>query len=844
MGSVPVRVHGVRLFAAGLALSAVSLGGTPSRAQVCDGPLGLVSPQGLTAVFENETVPGARLRWNGVTRENGSCVRLAIGSDLESRLQPQWTGVYSNDFDRQIGFTLTGDGTVGDLTRAEVIVSVSNPHPNVAAGSLNGRINLSGRGGIFRLDLEGTGAATQINEGIPGHLERTDVIALARNAQTGALYAGIDRLPVAVSDNDGLNWHEPVVTVTPPFRATFRNLLVSPNDPQLLIVNPDKLGLWKSHDGGATWQRDPVLDGVAGAIQNVDVGFMKYLRVVPQGGDPGNPNDRVNRLYAHIVNVGLFFSDDDGLSYTRVSGLERPVLVINPVNGLTTIDCAQTDSLRLREFPVRDIVVSPTQPEKIYIGVEKWGVHLGDTASGHQVWEQRNFGMVACQGNADRLLGERRTAQRIVALPSVDGTEDVLVALTDQPAPPAGQAADERSLTNIFLSQDSGRSWSFLPLRAVLDPMDGEVTLSVTSLVRDPRSTVPRGVVAGTAEAGLWTINIESQGGVWSQTAQQPINPRIRSLVALPDGDLIVGTAGAGVYRPGLEISLDRVVALGAGSGLAPQVGLTLAFTGSGSLFGGESFNLLAQTFQAYAVWRGREVDLTTGEPQWELIAMYDRTNPEFCSPNACDEPDLVRIAGCFADKRANCFVPPPVGTDGGAWEFFDREVFNGFAYFYAVSTLDYGNTATVSPTNFNGDFDFSPRSPAESDPAALPYVDLNGGANYNLVRFQVNVAVAQDLDNVFVVPNPLVRRAGWDIGEDSSVRFVNVTDTSKVQIFTMAGDLIQVLDNVVFDGSERGNIEWDTRNGEGEFVASGVYIYRVTDDAGNEVVDRFTVIR
>ena len=37
-------------------------------------------------------------------------------------------------------------------------------------------------------------------------------------------------------------------------------------------------------------------------------------------------------------------------------------------------------------------------------------------------WEQRNLGIVACRGNSDRLLGERRTAERIVALPSPDGT--------------------------------------------------------------------------------------------------------------------------------------------------------------------------------------------------------------------------------------------------------------------------------------------------------------------------------------------------------------------------------------------------------------------------------------
>lgn len=844
MGSVPSRVWGGWSSAAVVALMLSSVVVPAASGQECNGPLGLRSPGDLDVRFENETIPGARLRWTGIGRELGSCVNLTIGADLESRLLPALRGVYADDFDRRITFSLTGDGTVGDRTRDEVVLAMSNPHPNTAAGSLTGRINLSGRGGIFRLDLDGTGDATQTNEGIPAHLERTNVVNVVRNPNTGRFYAGIERLPVVVSDDGGQSWREPVISVVPPFREAIRTLLVSPNDPDLILVNPDKLGLWRSADGGVSWQRDAVVDGVAGAISTVDIGFMKYLRVVPEGGNPDDPSDRVNRLYLHIVNVGLVFSDDDGSTYERVRGLERPVTEINPINGLTTIDCDQTDSLRLREFPVRDIVVSPTQPGKIYVGVERWGVHLGDTVSGHQVWEQRNLGIVACRGNSERLLGERRTAERLVALPSPDGTEDILLAQTDQPAPPAGQEPDERSATNIFLSQDSGRSWSFAPLQTVLDPEVGEVTLRVTSLIADPRPSRPRGVVAGTATQGIWTINIESQEGVWVKADQQPVNPRVRSLLGLPDGTVVVGTAGAGVYRPGLEVDLDRVAALGSTGTRVPRLGLFLSLSGAGTLFGEERFDVTGQTFQAYAVWRGRDVDPATGEPIWELIGMYDRTNPEFCSPTACDEPDLVRITGCFADKRANCFVAPPVDADGGAWEFFDRDVFNGFTYFYAVSALDYGNTATVSPTNFNGDFTFSPRSAVESDPAALPYVDLDGGENYNLVRFQVNQEVAADLGNVFVVPNPLVRRAGWDVGENSSVRFVNVTDTSRVQIFTLAGDLVQALDNVVFDGTERGNIEWDTRNGEGEFVASGVYIYRIVDDNGNEVVDRFTVIR
>jgi flagellar hook assembly protein FlgD len=89
-----------------------------------------------------------------------------------------------------------------------------------------------------------------------------------------------------------------------------------------------------------------------------------------------------------------------------------------------------------------------------------------------------------------------------------------------------------------------------------------------------------------------------------------------------------------------------------------------------------------------------------------------------------------------------------------------------------------------------------------------------------------------------------LVRSAGWDLGDASSIRIVNVTASARAEIYTMTGDLVREIENVDFGGEGRGNIEWDTRNGDGEPVASGVYIYRVIDDLGGEIIGRFTIIR
>jgi len=232
-------------------------------------------------------------------------------------------------------------------------------------------------------------------------------------------------------------------------------------------------------------------------------------------------------------------------------------------------------------------------------------------------------------------------------------------------------------------------------------------------------------------------------------------------------------------------------------------------------------------------------------EPDWEMVGLYDLTNPEFCfgeevepgvfEPTDCDAPNPQRLPDCFSDKRANCFEFKSDGTV----EFFDRDIYNGFTYQYAVSTFDYGFAGNVAPRGFDGDMVFSPRSAQESSDQAYP----RSGSS-NRVEFQVNVVASGNLDSVIVVPNPLRRQGGWDTGDQSTVRFVNVTRNATCEIFTLAGDLVRTLTNAEVDNEQRGNIQWDTRNGAGEEVASGVYLYRITDDQGGETIGRFTIIR
>jgi hypothetical protein len=71
-------------------------------------------------------------------------------------------------------------------------------------------------------------------------------------------------------------------------------------------------------------------------------------------------------------------------------------------------------------------------------------------------------------------------------------------------------------------------------------------------------------------------------------------------------------------------------------------------------------------------------------------------------------------------------------------------------------------------------------------------------------------------------------------------VHFINLPPQAKISIYTVAGDLVVVLNHsdTVHD-FER----WNLKNGRGKDVSSGIYMYRV--EATNfSLQDRFVVIR
>ena len=106
-----------------------------------------------------------------------------------------------------------------------------------------------------------------------------------------------------------------------------------------------------------------------------------------------------------------------------------------------------------------------------------------------------------------------------------------------------------------------------------------------------------------------------------------------------------------------------------------------------------------------------------------------------------------------------------------------------------------------------------------------------------------INAGLASsDLNNIKVVPNPYFVQYSPLVERNeglSVLEFQNVPDRCTIRIYTLAGDLVETLENV--DGT--GTVRWDLLSTGRQQVASGMYIYHLESPYG-EHMGRFAVIK
>ncbi len=123
-------------------------------------------------------------------------------------------------------------------------------------------------------------------------------------------------------------------------------------------------------------------------------------------------------------------------------------------------------------------------------------------------------------------------------------------------------------------------------------------------------------------------------------------------------------------------------------------------------------------------------------------------------------------------------------------------------------------------------------------------------GGDYEVVgnvggQTGISVGPSVNLDNVKVYPNPYKPGSGTIYDNPSfgeGIVFSGLTANAKIKIYNIAGELVTELDVTTNDGKYL----WNTRNFNGQKVASGVYIYFITnpDDNKQKSKGRFAIIR
>ena len=92
---------------------------------------------------------------------------------------------------------------------------------------------------------------------------------------------------------------------------------------------------------------------------------------------------------------------------------------------------------------------------------------------------------------------------------------------------------------------------------------------------------------------------------------------------------------------------------------------------------------------------------------------------------------------------------------------------------------------------------------------------------------------VAVDLKNVIAFPSP------FKSSLHNKITFANLNGSVNIKIYNIAGELVW---NV--EGITTAFYEWNVVNNDDESVASGIYIYVITDDEGNKATQKFTIIK
>ena len=113
----------------------------------------------------------------------------------------------------------------------------------------------------------------------------------------------------------------------------------------------------------------------------------------------------------------------------------------------------------------------------------------------------------------------------------------------------------------------------------------------------------------------------------------------------------------------------------------------------------------------------------------------------------------------------------------------------------------------------------------------------------FSTTSASINMEKADNLlSDVKVVPNPFVAWNEWQFdGGLHRVSFINLPEKCKIYIYTVAGDLVKILEH---DERFSGETFWNLLNESNQTIAYGLYVYVVETAGGKSKIGKFAIIK
>jgi hypothetical protein len=225
--------------------------------------------------------------------------------------------------------------------------------------------------------------------------------------------------------------------------------------------------------------------------------------------------------------------------------------------------------------------------------------------------------------------------------------------------------------------------------------------------------------------------------------------------------------------------------------------------------------------FGGYQLWRGSTPD-TSELILLRTFSVFDSTWTFVGDERVFSDPDSVIIRGCGGTPGLDPDLCDPLTGRAVA-------PFNGFQYWYAISWFD----SRVDTVGVVGRILETTRQ------------DRGSGLRLqSIMPAAPSITTSPVLGDVRVVPNPYdpsdpANRLTFR-GEER-IQFIHLPSPSRVKIYTIAGDLIQELENT----DTNDTIDWNLQNADGSDVVPGIYMYVAeTPDGSQRRNGHFVIIR